>query len=317
MKLGLTVSGEEHSPRRMVEIAHVAEEAGFDFVALSDHYHPWVSAQGHSPFVWSVLGAIAASTTDIGVGIGVTCPTIRIHPAILAQATATTALLMKDRFVWGVGTGEALNEHILGHRWPPHEVRAEMLEEAIEVVRRLWTEESVTHRGKHYIVENARVFDRPERPIPVVVSAFGSSTAELAAEIGDGLWITGAAADTIEAYRAAGGKGPVYSQLTLCWATDREKAIETAHRLWAFTALTGQLNQDLATVQHFEQAVELVTPAMVAEQVPCGPDPEPIIKAAHAAIEAGVDHLYFHQVGADQEGFIEFWKSGLRDEVLA
>jgi G6PDH family F420-dependent oxidoreductase len=242
---------------------------------------------------------------------------MRIHPAILAQATATTALLMEDRLVWGVGTGEALNEHILGDRWPPYEIRAEMLAEAIEVIRRLWSEESVTHRGKHYIVEDARVFDRPDKPIPLIVSAFGSSSAELAADIGDGLWISGAAADTIEVYRAAGGKGPVYSQLTLCWASDRDKALETAHRLWAFTALTGQLNQDLATVQHIEQAVQLVTPEMVTEQVPCGPDPEPIVKAAHKAIEAGVDHLYFHQVGADQEGFIDFWKSTLRDEVLS
>ena len=300
----------------MVEIACMAEASGFDFVSVSDHYHPWVSAQGHSPFVWSVLGAIAATTTEIGVGVGVTCPTIRIHPAILAQATATTALLLEDRFVWGVGTGEALNEHILGDRWPPYEIRAEMLAEAIDVIRRLWNEESVTHRGKHYLVEDARVFDRPDNPIPVIVSAFGSSSAGLAADIGDGLWITGAAADTIEAYRAAGGGGAVYSQLTLCWATDRDEAVETAHRLWAFTGLTGQLNQDLTTVQHIEQAVELVTPRMVAEQVPCGPDPEPIVNAAHEAIEAGVDHLYFHQVGPDQEGFIDFWKSSLRDEVL-
>jgi G6PDH family F420-dependent oxidoreductase len=151
----------------------------------------------------------------------------------------------------------------------------------------------------------------------VIVSAFGSSSAELAADLGDGLWITGAAGDTVEAYRAAGGEGPIYSQLTLCWATDRDQAVETAHRLWAFTALTGQLNQDLATVQHFEEAVELVTPEMVAEQVPCGPDPEPVVKAARAAIEAGVDHLYFHQVGPDQEGFIDLWKSSLRDEVLS
>jgi G6PDH family F420-dependent oxidoreductase len=317
MKLGLTVSSEEHPPARMVEIARMAEDSGFDFVSVSDHYHPWVTPQGHSPFVWSVLGAIAATTTEIRVGVGVTCPTMRIHPAILAQAAATTALLMEDRLVWGVGTGEALNEHILGDRWPPYEIRAEMLAEAIEVIRRLWTEESVTHRGKHYIVEDARVFDRPDKPIPLIVSAFGSSSAELAADIGDGLWISGAAADTIEVYRAAGGKGPVYSQLTLCWASDRDKALETAHRLWAFTALTGQLNQDLATVQHIEQAVQLVTPEMVTEQVPCGPDPEPIVKAAHKAIEAGVDHLYFHQVGADQEGFIDFWKSTLRDEVLS
>lgn len=311
MKFGLTVSSEEHAPWRMVEIACLAEEAGFDFVSVSDHYHPWVSAQGHSPFVWTVLGAIAASTR-IGVGVGVTCPTMRIHPAILAQAVATAAAMMEGRFVWGVGTGEALNEHVLGDPWPPYEIRAEMLEEAVGVIRRLWTEESVTHYGSYYTVEDARILDRPDGKIPVIVSAFGSKAARLAAAIGDGLWITGAAGETIEAYQQAGGTGPVYSQLTVCWAPDREKAIDTAHRLWAFTALPGQLGQDLPTILHFEQATELVTKEMIADQVPCGPDPEPVLIAAQEAIDAGVDHLYFHQIGPDQEGFIGFWQSQLR-----
>ncbi|HEU4749525.1 MAG TPA: TIGR03557 family F420-dependent LLM class oxidoreductase [Acidimicrobiia bacterium] len=311
MKFGLTVSSEEHAPWRMVEIACLAEEAGFDFISVSDHYHPWVSAQGHSPFVWTVLGAIAASTR-IDVGVGVTCPTMRIHPAILAQAVATTAAMMEGRFVWGVGTGEALNEHVLGDPWPPHEIRAEMLEEAVGVIRRLWAEESVTHYGSYYTVKDARVLDRPDGEIPVIVSAFGSKAAQLAASIGDGLWITGAAGETIETYREAGGTGPVYSQLTVCWAPDRKKAIDSAHRLWAFTALPGQLAQDLPTMLHVEQATELVTREMIAEQVPCGPDPEPVLRAAQAAIDAGVDHLYFHQIGPDQEGFIDFWQSQLR-----
>ena len=311
MKFGLTVSSEEHAPWRMVEIACLAEEAGFDFISVSDHYHPWVSAQGHSPFVWTVLGAIAASTR-IDVGVGVTCPTMRIHPAILAQAVATTAAMMEGRFVWGVGTGEALNEHVLGDPWPPHHIRAEMLEEAVGVIRRLWAEESVTHYGSYYTVEDARVLDRPDGEIPVIVSAFGSKAAQLAASIGDGLWITGTAGETIETYREAGGTGPVYSQLTVCWAPDRQKAIDSAHRLWAFTALPGQLAQDLPTMLHIEHATEIVTREMIAEQVPCGPDPEPVLRAAQAAIDAGVDHLYFHQIGPDQEGFIDFWQSQLR-----
>jgi G6PDH family F420-dependent oxidoreductase len=237
---------------------------------------------------------------------------MRIHPAILAQAVATTAAMMEGRFVWGVGTGEALNEHVLGDPWPPHEIRAEMLEEAVGVIRRLWAEESVTHYGSYYTVEDARVLDRPDGEIPVIVSAFGSKAAQLAASIGDGLWITGAAGETIETYREAGGTGPVYSQLTVCWAPDRKKAIDSAHRLWAFTALPGQLAQDLPTMLHVEQATELVTREMIAEQVPCGPDPEPVLRAAQAAIDAGVDHLYFHQIGPDQEGFIDFWQSQLR-----
>ncbi len=314
-KFGMTLSSEEHPPRRLVEMARLAEEAGFDFVSISDHYHPWVGEQGHSPFVWSVLGAIAAATDDIEVGVGVTCPTVRIHPAILAQATATTAHLLGDRFVWGVGTGEALNEHILGHRWPPFDVRIEMLEEAVAVIRELWEGGSVTHRGTHYTVENATIFDPPPHRIPIVVSAFGPKAAEVAARIGDGLWITGANAAVVEAFRNAGGEGPVYSQLTMCWGEDRDKAIDLAHRLWPNTAVPGQLAQDLPTPLHFEQASSVVTKAMIAEQVPCGPDPEPVLEAAREAIDAGVDHLYFHQIGPDQEGFVEFWRRELRPEL--
>ncbi len=315
LRLGLTVSSEEHPPARMVEIAMLAEDAGFDFVSVSDHFHAWVSAQGHSPFVWSVLGAIAASTSTIDVGVGVTCPTVRIHPAILAQAVATTDLLLDGRLVWGVGTGEALNEHILGDRWPPHPVRAEMLEEAVEVIRRLWVEESVTHYGRHYTVEDARILDKANRDVPIVVSAFGPEAARLAAKIGDGLWVTGAGGEEIATYQDEGGSGPIYSQITLCWGEDRAEAIKTAHELWAFSSLPGQLGQDLPTMLHFEQAVAAISPEDVAEKTPCGPDPEPVLAAAREAIEAGVDHLYFHQIGEDQEGFVEFWNSELRPEL--
>ena len=317
LSLGLTISSEEFSPSRLVEVAVLAEEAGFDFVSISDHYHPWVSEQGHSPFVWSVLGAISQATEEIGVAVGVTCPTIRIHPAILAQSVATTGALLEGRFVWGVGTGEALNEHVVGEAWPPYEIRAEMLEEAISVIRLLWSEESVTHFGPYYSVIDARILDQPEEPVPIIVSAFGPESAELAASIGDGLWISGAAEETVDVFREAGGKGPVYSQLTLCWAETEKEAVATAHRLWAFSELPGTLNQDLPTMLHYEQAVKLVTPEMVAKSTPCGPDAAPILEAAQEAIAAGVDHLYLHQVGPDQEGFVEFWKSELRDELRA
>jgi coenzyme F420-dependent glucose-6-phosphate dehydrogenase len=312
-RFGLTVSSEEHPPQRMVDIARLAEEAAFDFISVSDHYHPWVSAQGHSPFLWSVLGAISVATSEIEVGVGVTCPIMRIHPAILAQAVATTDQLCDGRLVWGVGTGEALNEHILGDRWPPHPIRAEMLDEAIEIVRRLWAEESVTHYGQHYTVEDARILDKPrDGAVPIIVSAFGENAAELAASSGDGLWVTGPAADQIETYREAGGEGPIYSQITLCWGPDRDKAIETAHELWAFSSLPGQLGQDLPTILHFEQAVQSISPEDVAKETPCGPDPEPLLEAAGEALEAGVTHLYFHQIGDDQEGFLEFWTSEVR-----
>ena len=185
---GYTLSSEEHAPEDLVANAARAEELGFDFVSISDHYHPWTQSQGHSGFVWSVLGAIAARSETIRVGVGVTCPIVRVHPAVLAQATATTARLFDGRFFWGVGTGEALNEHILGHRWPSADVRLAMLEEAIAVIRELWTGETVDHRGDFYEVENARLFDPPRHDIPVIVSGFGPKAADLAARIGDGYW---------------------------------------------------------------------------------------------------------------------------------
>ena len=315
MKLGLTLSSEEHGPRRLIEMAVLAEESQFDFVSISDHFHPWIGSQGHSPFVWSVLGGIASVTDRVEVGVGVTCPILRIHPAILAQAAATTSLLLDGRLIWGVGTGENLNEHILGDPWPMYEVRAEMLEESIGLIRRLWTENSVTHRGDYFTVEDARILDRPEHPIPIVVSAFGENSAELAARVGDGLWLSSLNEETITAFGAAGGSGPIFSQLTLCWGPHKDEAIDLVHRQWPNTGLPGQLNQELRTMLDFEQATELVTPEAVAAEVPCGPDPAPVIEKVIEAKDAGVDHLYFHQIGQDQEGFIAFWKKEIRDAI--
>lgn len=306
-QFGLTLSSEEHAPRRLLDIATLAEEHGFDFVTISDHYHPWIDEQGHAPFLWSMLGALAERTSRLGVAVGVTCPTVRIHPAILAQATATCALLFEGRFTWGVGSGEALNEHILGDRWPPADLRLDMLEEAIEVVRGLWGGEQVTHRGTHYTVENARLYDPPVPPPPIVVSAFGPIAARLAARTGDGLWTTGANAEIIEAWRDAGGSGPVYAQLSVCWGDDEAAAVETAHRIWPNTTVPGQLSQDLPTPAHFEQAASVITEQQIAESIPCGPDPEPVVSQIEAMVDAGVDHVHVHQIGPDQEGFCRFW----------
>ena len=313
VEYGLTLSSEEHSPERLVEIAVGAEKVGFDFVSISDHFHPWISEQGHSPFVWSVLGAISSATDSIGVAVGVTCPTVRIHPAINAHAVATTARLLEGRFTWGVGSGENLNEHILGDGWPPADIRLEMLDEAIEVMRRLWTGESVTFRGEHYWVEDARIFDLPENLPPVIVSAFGDNAAKLAAEKGDGLWITGIRNDVIDTFRDNGGSGPIYSQLSLCWDPDRKAALDRATRLWPNTALPGQLAQDLRTVQHFEEAVKLIdSEQMEQAELPLGPDPEPILDSIQKAAKAGIDHIYLHQIGDPLDGFLEFWEKEIR-----
>lgn len=311
-EFGYTLSSEEHPPGLLVANARRAEQVGFDFVSISDHYHPWIEAQGHSPFVWSVLGAIAATTDRVRVAAGVTCPIMRIHPAVVAHAAATAAALFEDRFIFGVGSGEALNEHILGDRWPPADVRLNMLEEAVTVMRRLWTGESVTHRGQFYEVENARLFDLPAEAPPVIVSGFGPKAVELAARIGDGYWGHGPDSEPVDRFRAAGGTGPRFAQVNLCWGRDAEAARRTVHEIWPTGGIKGQLMQDLPTWKHFEDAAEMVDIDDATASVPCGPEVEPVLQSVKSYLAAGYDHLYFHQIGPDQDGFFDFWQAELR-----
>ncbi|MEY2417878.1 MAG: hypothetical protein QOG90_558 [Actinomycetota bacterium] len=312
IKFGYTLSSEEHGPRTLVDNARLAEDAGFDFVSISDHFHPWIEAQGHSPFVWSVLGGIACTTSHIDVGIGVSCPTTRMHPALIAHASATVAQMFGDRFFLGVGTGEALNEHVLGHRWPRHDIRLKMLEEAVTVIRELWKGETVNFDGRYYRVENARIFDAPGRRVPIIVSGFGEQTVELAAKIGDGLWGHGTDPTPNERYAAAGGQGPRYAQLSLCWGQDAEQARKTVLKYWPVGGVGGQLMQDLPTFRHFEQAVESISEEQALKDTPCGPDVEAVVRSVEQYVDAGFDHLYFHQIGPDQHGFIDFWSEELR-----
>jgi len=213
MKIGFTLSSEDHDPRELVELAKRAEAAGFHALWISDHYHPWIDEQGHSPFVWSVIGAVAEAT-NLPVTTGVTCPTVRVHPAVVAQAAATSAVLLGGRFALGVGSGEALNEHILGDVWPEADERLEMLEEAVEVMRLLWSGGVQSHRGRHYRVSHARVYDLPEAPPKVLVSGFGPNATKLAARIGDGYATTSPDEELIKLYRSEGGKGPVHARNT-------------------------------------------------------------------------------------------------------
>ena len=309
---GYTLSSEEHPPGDLVRNAQRAEGAGFEFVSISDHFHPWVSAQGHSPFVWSVLGAVANATQRLEIGVGVSCPITRIHPAIVAQAAATTSLLSDGRFFLGVGTGEALNEHVLGHRWPPADIRLAMLEEAIEVIRSLWTGETVDHHGDFYTVENAKLFDPPRDAPPIIVSGFGPKAIETAGRKGDGYWGNSPEREMVDRYREAGGTGPRYAQLNLCWAEDAATARKTVHQVWPNAGMTGQLSQDLPTWTHFEEAVAMVSEEEAANSVPCGPDVEPILDSVRTYVDAGYDHLYFHQIGPDQDGFFTFWSESLK-----
>jgi len=314
-EFGYWLSSEEHEPLELVGHARRAEEADFSFAMISDHFHPWIDAQGHSAFVWSVIGGIAATTERIRLGTGVTCPTMRIHPAVVAQAAATSAAMLGDRFFLGIGTGENLNEHVTGARWPAPDERIEMLEESIEVMRLLWQGGEQTHRGKHYTVDHARLCTLPEQPLELAIAAAKPNAAELAGRLGDALINVAPDAEIVEAYRAAGGDGPRYGQVRLCWAEDEEEAKETAFRLWRHTGLGGTINQELPRPSDFDAVAESVTLEMATEEVPCGPDPEPVIEQVREWEQAGFDHIALHQIGPDQDGFLRFWEQELRPRL--
>jgi G6PDH family F420-dependent oxidoreductase len=302
--LGYALSSEEHAPGDLVANARRAEDAGFTFALISDHFHPWIERHPHSGFVWSVLGAIAGATDRLVVGTGVTCPTMRLHPAIIAQAAATTASLMPGRFFLGVGTGENLNEHILGQAWPEWEVRADMLAEAVEVIRELWRGEVTSHRGTHYTVQNARLFTLPDEPPPIHVAASGERMAKLAGAMGDGLIATGPDTKLLSAFESGGGSGPRFGQVTLCWAKTEAEARRTAHEWWPTAALKGEVTQELPNPAQFTDLVSIVTEDQVAEAITCGPDADVHIEKIQAYVDAGFDHIYLHQVGPDQLGFL-------------
>jgi coenzyme F420-dependent glucose-6-phosphate dehydrogenase len=306
---GYALSSEEHAPNELVHLARRAEEVGFTFALISDHYHPWIDRQGHSPFVWSVIGGIAQATQRLMVGTGVTCPTIRIHPGIIAQAAATSAAMMPGRFFLGVGTGENLNEHIFGDHWPTHDRREAMLEEAVAIIRLLWQGDTLTYRGVYYTVENARVYTLPDQLPPIFMAASGPRAAEAAGRLADGFITTAPEADLLKCFEGGGGTGkPSYGQLTVCWAQDEASARRLAYEYWPTAAIRGELTQELPTPAHFEQAAKMVREEDVAQAIICGPDPERHIAGIKEFVDAGYDHVYVHQIGPDQEGFFRFYE---------
>jgi coenzyme F420-dependent glucose-6-phosphate dehydrogenase len=315
-QFGYALSSEEHLPHALVENARKAEDLGFEFTMISDHFHPWTDRQGNSPFVWGVIGAISHATERIRLGTGVTCPTIRTHPAIVAHAAATSSVLMEGRFFLGVGTGENLNEHILGDHWPAPDERIEMLEEAIAVMRQLWEGGYQTHRGKHYTVENARLYTLADEPVQIAVAAAKEQAAELAGRVGDAFVNTAPDSEQIELFDRAGGRGkPKYGQITVCWAKDEDEAARTVHEIWPNAALGGDLTYELPLPRHFEQATENVTPEQLKEELTVGPDPKRYLASIQEMVEAGYTHVYFHQIGPDQDGFFRFWKDELAPQL--
>jgi coenzyme F420-dependent glucose-6-phosphate dehydrogenase len=311
VELGYWLSSEEHAPRDLVANARAAEEAGFSYAVISDHFHPWIDAQGQSPFVWSVLGGIAQATERLTIGTGVTCPLMRIHPAIVAHAAATTAAMLPGRFFLGVGTGENLNEHVTGAKWPAPDERLEMLEEAVDVIRKLWEGGYRTHRGRHYTVEQARLYTLPDEPPPIVVAAAQEQAAELAGRIGDGYMNVAPDADTLKTYEQAGGSGPKHGKVTGCFAGSKDQAKRIAHERWPNNALGGSLSQELALPRDFEAAVKAVRPDDVAETLVLGNDPDEWVAQIREFDRAGFTHVALHDLNPDQAPFIAF----ARDEV--
>jgi G6PDH family F420-dependent oxidoreductase len=306
-RYGYFLASEEHGPKELVRQAQLAEDAGFVSLWISDHFHPWSSEQGQSPFVWSTIAAVSR-VCALPITTAVTCPTVRIHPAIVAQAATTSAVLTDGRFTLGLGSGEALNEHITGEPWPPAPIRIAMLEEAIEVIRQLFTGELVNHRGRFYRVDNARLFTLPERAPEIYVSAFGPISAEVAGRVADGLITTSVDEKVLDVFRRSGGSSkPVQVGFKVCYGPDADEALQLAHRLWAVEALPGELGQVLPTMAHFEQASSIVTPQMMADSLPHGPDPEPYIARFREFSEAGFEAVHVQQIGPDQEAFFSFF----------
>jgi G6PDH family F420-dependent oxidoreductase len=304
MKIGYFLSCEENGPKELLDQAVKAQAAGFQDFWISDHYHPWMDVQGHSPFVWSMIGALAQATPGMHVTTAVTCPTVRIHPAVIAQAAATSAVLLDGRFTLGLGTGEALNEHIFGDAWPEASERRDMLEEAVTIIRELWSGGVHSHRGTHYRVEHARIYDLPESPPEIIVSGFGDAAVDLAAAIGDGFCTVKPDGKSVERFRSkAQGGQRVQGGLKVCFDSDESRARATVHRLWANDGLPGELAQILPTPAHFEQAVELVDEETATASIPCGPDLQAHIEAVRAYEQAGFDELYIQQIGPGQDEF--------------
>jgi G6PDH family F420-dependent oxidoreductase len=317
-RFGYTLYCEGNDPLSLVRQAVAAEEAGFDFLVISDHYHPWLPEQEHSAFAWTVLGAVAHATSEIELATMVTCPIVRYHPAIVAQMAATTAVLSEGRFRLGLGAGERLNEHIVGRGWPAAHVRHEMLREAIDVIRKLWTGRYIAHEGEHFTVEDARVFDLPAEPIPIFVAAGGPRAARLAAEKAEGVCITEPDDKIVQAYaKAGGGSEGVWGQVVTAFAPTRDEGLEDAHAQFRFSAGGWKVQSELPNPVNFAAATRMVTPEALGDSIPAGPDEDDHLKAMRSFLDVGVENLAVAYPGGDHASYMRFWREELQPELEA
>ncbi len=314
MQIGYKVATEAFGPKQVVEQAKLAERAGFDFVELSDHYHPWLESQGHSGFTWSMLGSMASATSRIGLATGVTCPSFRYHPAIIAQAAATVQILSDNRFTLGVGAGERLNEHIVGD-FPSVRKRHERFQEALEIINLLWQGGYQSYDGIYFELDDARVWDLPDQLPVIAVAAGGSSAATIAAELGDGLFATEPKSSLVEAYEQAGGEGPKYAEVPMAWAADDETAVKAVLETSRWAVTGWKVMSELPNPVNFEAASATVRPEDVTEQFAVGADVERYVQHVQQYVDAGFDHIVLQNAGPDPEGFVDFFTRQLADRL--
>ncbi|HET8559394.1 MAG TPA: LLM class F420-dependent oxidoreductase [Marmoricola sp.] len=304
-RFGYTLMTEQSGPKDLVRQAVAAEQVGFDFEVSSDHYFPWLSAQGHAPYAWTVLGAVAHATERVDLFTYVTCPILRYHPAVVAQKAATLQLLADGRFTLGLGAGENLNEHVVGRGWPSLDLRHQMLEEAVEIIRGLFTGGLVTFDGEHYRVDSARLWDLPEQPPQIGLAVGGEVAVSRFAPLADHLIATEPDHSLISAWNDTEGAPPVPSsaravgQIPICWDPDRDTAVKRAHEQFRWFAGGWQVNADLPTTNGFAGATKYVRPEDVAETIPCGPDLDEIVEKVAPFWQAGFTDVALVQVGGD------------------
>ncbi|MCZ7422594.1 MULTISPECIES: TIGR03557 family F420-dependent LLM class oxidoreductase [unclassified Micromonospora] len=317
MRIGYKLSSEGFGPNEIIRQAVRAEQVGFDFVEMSDHFHPWLDSQGHSSFTWTVLGAIAARTDRIELATGVTCPSVRYHPAIIAQAAATLALVSDNRFTLGVGAGERLNEHVVGQGFPGARGRHERLREALEIIRLLWSGGYHSYEGKHLQLDDARVFDLPEELPVIAVAASGEVSATIAAELGDGLFATEPEADLVQTYQRLGGQGPRYAEVPLAWAPDEAQAVQAAWQTSRWSVTGWKVMSELPNPVNFDAASRTVTEDDIRQQFAVGPDPDVHVEAVRTYVDAGFDHVVLQNAGPDPDGFLDFFQDTLAVRLRA
>jgi G6PDH family F420-dependent oxidoreductase len=323
-RFGYTLMTEQSGPRDLVRYAVAAERAGFDFEVCSDHYSPWLTEQGHSPYAWSVLGAVAHATDRVGLMTYVTCPTMRYHPAVVAQKAATVSLLSEGRFTLGLGSGENLNEHTVGAGWPAVETRQEMLEEAMEIIRGLFDGDLVTYRGEHFAVDSARLWDLPEEQVRIAVAVSGDRSVERFAPLADDLVAVEPDAALVRTWNGVEGATRIgagaraIGQLPICWDPDEKAAVERAHDQFRWFGGGWDVNADLPTTAGFAGASQFVTPDDVADSIPCGPDLDAVVEAVSEFWEAGFTDVCVVQVGDEgQDRFLEEAAGPLLEKLRA